>query len=57
LSLRFAREGRGIREQQRRYAESLADGRFDSVDSAHFIQAEQPQLVADKIRLLLDPSD
>ncbi|WP_214318748.1 alpha/beta fold hydrolase [Nonomuraea sediminis] len=41
------------REHQRRYAESLPDGRYEDVDSAHFIQAEQPHLVADRTRQLL----
>jgi pimeloyl-ACP methyl ester carboxylesterase len=43
----------GIRAHQRRYAESLPAGHFESVDSGHFIQAEQPQLVAERIRQLL----
>ncbi|MFI6603612.1 alpha/beta fold hydrolase [Nonomuraea sp. NPDC050536] len=42
------------REHQRRYVENLPDGRYEDVDSAHFIQAEQPHLVADTIRRLLD---
>src|SRR5215467_1898276 len=42
-----------IREHQRRYAESLPDGRYDDVASAHFIQAEQPQLVAARTLQLL----
>jgi pimeloyl-ACP methyl ester carboxylesterase len=41
------------REHQRRYADSLPDGRHEDVDSAHFIQAEQPALVAARIRELL----
>jgi pimeloyl-ACP methyl ester carboxylesterase len=41
------------RAHQRRYVESLPDGRHEDVDSAHFIQAEQPHLVADRIRQLL----
>jgi hypothetical protein len=60
LSATRPRKGRerqhaGIREHQRGYAESLPDGRFDSADSAHFIQAEQPQLVADRVGQLLGP--
>jgi pimeloyl-ACP methyl ester carboxylesterase len=43
-----------IGEHQRRWVESLPDGRFEAVDSSHLIQAEQPQLVADAIRGLLD---
>ena len=44
------------REHQHRYADSLPDGRYESVDSAHLIQAEQPQLVATRIRQLLQPT-
>lgn len=47
------RQHADIREHQRSYAESLPDGRFDTADSAHFIQAEQPQLVAERVRQLL----
>jgi pimeloyl-ACP methyl ester carboxylesterase len=47
------RQNATIREHQRRDAESLPDGRYESVDSAHFIQAEQPQLVATRIQQLL----
>ncbi len=43
----------GIREHQRRYAESLPDGRFVSVDCGHFIQAERPEIVAEHTRALL----
>ncbi|WP_369359945.1 alpha/beta fold hydrolase [Streptomyces sp. cg2] len=45
-----------IAEHQRRWAETLADGRFEEVDSGHFIQAEQPGTVADSIGHLLDRS-
>ena len=38
------------------YAQSLPDGRFESVDSAHLMQAEQPQAIADSIRELLQVS-
>ena len=38
----------------RRFADSLPDGRYENVDSAHLIQAEQPQLIATKIRQLLE---
>jgi hypothetical protein len=41
------------REHQRRYAVSLHDGRYEVVDSAHLIQAEQPQLLDTRIRQLL----
>lgn len=44
-------------EHDRRYAESLPDGRYESAESAHLIQAEQPQLVATKVRELLKAAD
>lgn len=44
-------------EHNRRYAESLPDGRFESVDSAHLMQAEQPQVIADRILELLQTAD
>lgn len=47
------RQHDGIREHQRRYAEGLRDVQFESIDSGHFIQAEQPELVAERIRGLL----
>ncbi|MCA2225217.1 alpha/beta fold hydrolase [Nonomuraea aurantiaca] len=47
------RQSAAIREHQRRYAEILPDGRYEAVDSAHLIQAEQPHLVADRIGRLL----
>ena len=43
-----------IAEYQRRYVETLPDGRFEEVDSSHFIQAEQPGIVADTVGRLLD---
>ncbi|MGI8557057.1 MAG: alpha/beta fold hydrolase, partial [Solirubrobacteraceae bacterium] len=43
-----------IAEHQRRYVETLPDGRFEEIESSHFIQAEQPGLVADRVRDLLD---
>jgi pimeloyl-ACP methyl ester carboxylesterase len=43
-----------IAEHQRRYVETLPDGRFEVVDSSHFIQAEQPGIVADRIEQLID---
>jgi pimeloyl-ACP methyl ester carboxylesterase len=46
------RQNAATREHQRRYAGSLPDGRCESVDSAHFIQAEQPQLLATRIQEL-----
>jgi pimeloyl-ACP methyl ester carboxylesterase len=42
-----------LREHHRRYVESLPDGQVESVDSAHFVMAEQPQLVADRTQRLL----
>jgi hypothetical protein len=47
------RQHASIREHQRRYADSLPDGRYEIVDSAHLLQAEQPQLLAARIRHLL----
>jgi pimeloyl-ACP methyl ester carboxylesterase len=44
------------REHQRRYAQSLPGGRYEVVDSAHFIQAEQPQLLASRIQELFQAS-
>jgi hypothetical protein len=35
---------------QRRWFESLPNGSFEPVDSSHFIQAEQPEIVAENIR-------
>ncbi|MGH3536487.1 MAG: alpha/beta fold hydrolase [Pseudonocardiaceae bacterium] len=43
-----------IAEHQRRYIQTLPEGRFEQVDSAHFIQAEQPGIIADRVRHLLD---
>ncbi|MFF8786251.1 alpha/beta fold hydrolase [Streptomyces sp. NPDC015125] len=43
-----------IAEHQRRWTETLPDGRFEEVDSGHFIQAEQPAIVADRVTHLLD---
>jgi pimeloyl-ACP methyl ester carboxylesterase len=40
-------------EHQRRYAATLPNGHHESVDSAHLIQAEQPQLIAARIQQLL----
>jgi pimeloyl-ACP methyl ester carboxylesterase len=58
LSAAHAAKGRerqhaAIREHQGRYADSLPDGRYEVVDSAHLIQAEQPQLVVTRIQQLL----
>jgi len=43
-----------IAEHQRRFVETLPDGQFKQVDSSHFIQAEQPAIVADRVAHLLD---
>ncbi|MFG3117681.1 alpha/beta fold hydrolase [Streptomyces sp. NPDC048197] len=43
-----------IAEHQRRWVDALPDGRFEEVDSGHFIQAEQPGIVADEVGHLLD---
>jgi pimeloyl-ACP methyl ester carboxylesterase len=51
---RRQRQRAGIGEHQSRLAAGLPDGRFEEADSAHFIQAEQPQLIADRTRRLLD---
>ena len=58
LSVSRAAKGReqqhaSFSEHQRRYADSLPDGEYEVVDSAHFIQAEQPQLVVSRIQQLL----
>jgi pimeloyl-ACP methyl ester carboxylesterase len=42
-----------ISEYQRRYIESLPSGSFRLAPSAHLIQAEQPQLIADTVTELL----
>jgi pimeloyl-ACP methyl ester carboxylesterase len=51
--LRRRENRRLIAEHQRRYAETLPDGRFEVVASRHFIHAEQPGLVADRIDRLI----
>ncbi|MGW7002270.1 alpha/beta fold hydrolase [Streptomyces sp. NPDC054933] len=43
-----------IAEHQRRWVETLPDGRFEEVDSGHFVQAEQPGVVADRVGHFLD---
>jgi pimeloyl-ACP methyl ester carboxylesterase len=47
------RQNAATREHQCQYADSLPDGRYEAVDSGHFIQAEQPQLVVVRIQQLL----
>ena len=58
LSVTRAPKGRerqhaSISEHQRRYAGSLPDGHYEAVESAHLVQAEQPQLLATLIQALL----
>ncbi|GHF65946.1 hydrolase or acyltransferase of alpha/beta superfamily protein [Kitasatospora xanthocidica] len=58
LSAARPQKGRGrhhtaLAEHRRRWAESLPDGRFETVDSGHLIQAEQPGIVADRVEHLL----
>ncbi|MGD3111710.1 alpha/beta fold hydrolase [Streptomyces sp. YGL11-2] len=43
-----------LAEHQRRWAETLPDGRFEEVDSGHLVQAEVPEAVAAGVRQLLD---
>jgi len=40
-------------EHQRRYADGLPDGRYQIADSAHLVQAEQPQFLAALVGQLL----
>ena len=49
-----ARQNALAQEHDRRYAQTLPDGCYESVDSAHLVQAEQPELIATKIRQLLN---
>ncbi|MFJ8623155.1 alpha/beta fold hydrolase [Kitasatospora sp. NPDC093550] len=58
LSASRPQKGRGrhhaaLAEHRRRWAESLPNGRFETVDSGHLIQAEQPGIVADRVERLL----
>jgi hypothetical protein len=46
------RQQAGLRDCQRRFA----DGRLEEADSAHFIQVEQPRLIADRTRQLVGAS-
>jgi len=41
-------------QHQLRYVENLLDARYEDVGLGHFIQAEQPHLVARRTRQLLD---
>jgi pimeloyl-ACP methyl ester carboxylesterase len=59
LSASRPRKGReqqhaAIARHQRQWTETLPDGRFEEVDSGHFIQAEQPGMVADWAGQLMD---
>lgn len=47
------RQNQSAQEHQRLYAQSLPNGRYESVDSNHLVQAEQPQTVADRLLTLL----
>ncbi|MFK0292539.1 hypothetical protein ACIQU6_18955 [Streptomyces sp. NPDC090442] len=42
-----------LAEHQRRWVEGVVDGRFEEVDSGHFIQAERPEVVAERVGRLL----
>jgi pimeloyl-ACP methyl ester carboxylesterase len=42
-----------VQEHQRRYVDGLPDGRFEVIDAGHLVQAEQPGIVADRIRGLI----
>ena len=44
-------------DHDRRYAQSLPDGRFEAVDSAHLVQAERPEVIAASVRGLLAGAD
>jgi pimeloyl-ACP methyl ester carboxylesterase len=43
-----------IAAHQRQWAEALPDGRFEEADAGHFIQAEQPGIVAERAGQLID---
>jgi pimeloyl-ACP methyl ester carboxylesterase len=47
------RQNASMNEHQRRYADSLPHGRYEAVDSAHLIQAEQPQLIVMRVQQLI----
>lgn len=60
IVLSAARPARGRERQhaamvphQRQYASSLPDGRWESVDAGHLIQAERPDVIAARVRELL----
>jgi hypothetical protein len=44
------------RENQRSFAGGVPGGRLEEAGSAYFVQAEQPRLIADRVRLLLGRS-
>ncbi|MFJ9454300.1 alpha/beta fold hydrolase [Kitasatospora sp. NPDC101447] len=59
LSAARPQKGRGrhhaaLTEHRRRWVGSLPDGRFETVDSGHLIQAERPGIVAERVQNLLD---
>ncbi|MFJ9371338.1 alpha/beta fold hydrolase [Nocardia sp. NPDC101769] len=45
-----------IQEHQRQYVDALQNARFETADSMHIIQAEQPELVSSRIREFLAAS-
>ncbi|MFF2810387.1 alpha/beta fold hydrolase [Streptomyces sp. NPDC058000] len=49
-----AQQHAALAEHQRRWIDTLPDGRFEEVDSGHFVQAERPGTVADRVGHLLD---
>lgn len=44
-------------EHDRRYVQTLSDGRFEAVDSTHLMQAERPEVIATSVRELLASAD
>ncbi|BDO42738.1 alpha/beta hydrolase [Cellulomonas sp. NTE-D12] len=44
-------------EHDRLYVQTLSDGRFEAVDSAHLMQAERPEMIATSVRELLASAD
>ena len=52
--LRRGSDQQAIADHQRRYVQTSPDGRFEQIDSSHFIHAEQPAIAADRIQHLLD---
>jgi pimeloyl-ACP methyl ester carboxylesterase len=46
-------EARDLERRQLEYVATLPNGRFERVDSGHLVQAEQPGLVAERVRQLV----